>query len=217
MVSRRDEAWVYPETITMHELTMGIHHFRPNDFRSSHALFELRTRSGKPEALVITCSDLAIDPYALIPTNVEDLYVVQNFGNLVVPGGTQAHGASQLEQALGLYPIRDIVVCGHASCVVMRCLLADERDERPPVVRWLGHAARTRAIVEEHYAGLTGEDLVELAAAENVLVQLENLRALPAVALRLDQGSLHLHGWLYTGGMILAYDPQANRFVRLAQ
>lgn len=201
----------------MQELTKGIHRFRPDDFRSSHALFELRTRSGRPEALVITCSDLAIDPYKLIPTNVEDLYVLQNLGNLVVPVDPQADSPSEVEQALGLYPLRDIIVCGHTPCGVMRHLLADEGNEMPAVATWLGHAARTRAIVEEHYAGLTGEELVEVAAAENVIVQLENLRAIHAIALRLDQGSLHLHGWLYTGGMILAYDPHADGYVPLLQ
>jgi carbonic anhydrase len=201
----------------MQELNKGIHRFRPEDFRSSHALFELRTRSGKPEALIITCSDHEIDPCKLIPTNVEDLYVLQNFGNLVIPYDHQADSPSGVEQALGLYPVRDIIVCGHAPCGVMRHLLAGEGNEMPWVGTWLGHAARTRAIVEEHYAGLRGEDLVEVAAAENVLVQLENLRAIPAVALRLEQGSLHLHGWLYSDGKILVYDSHADRFVPLVQ
>jgi carbonic anhydrase len=56
-----------------------------------------------------------------------------------------------------------------------------------------------------------------VTAAENVLVQLENLRSIPAVALRLDRVSLYLHGWLHTGGMILVYDPHADCFVPLVQ
>ena len=59
----------------------------------------------------------------------------------------------------------------------------------PSVAAWLGHAARTRAIVAEHYSQLAGEALLTAAAAENVLVQLENLRTIPAVALGLDGAS----------------------------
>jgi carbonic anhydrase len=201
----------------VHELRKGIHRFRPENFRSSHSLFGLGARSGGPEALVITCSDLETDPYRLIPTNVDDLYIIQNVGNLVIPHDSGAVSPTGVEQALALYPLRDIIVCGHTPCGVMRHLLADERDEPPPVAAWLGHAARTRAIVREHYHGHKGEGLVEVAAAENVLVQLENLRTIPAVALRTDQGSLHLYGWLYTDGEIMAYDPRAERFVPLAQ
>ena len=59
----------------MIELIRGIHDFRPEDFRSSHRLFEQEGRAGKPETLIVACSDLDIDPYSLIMTNLRDLYV----------------------------------------------------------------------------------------------------------------------------------------------
>lgn len=53
---------------------------------------------------------------------------------------------------------------------------------------------------------------------ENVLVQLENLRTLPAVAARLASGDLHLHGWVYEleTGEVFAWNPSVDQFVTLS-
>ena len=50
-------------------------------------------------------------------------------------------------------------------------------------------------------------------------MQLENLRTLPAVAFRLAQGDLHLHGWVYKieTGEVFAYDWASGQFVPLAE
>jgi carbonic anhydrase len=51
----------------------------------------------------------------------------------------------------------------------------------------------------------------------NILVQLANLRSTPSIAARLDGGDLHVHGWLYSDGVITVYDPHLAKFVDLAQ
>jgi len=60
---------------------------------------------------------------------------------------------------------------------------------------------------------------VTATVEENVLVQLENLRTLPAVASRLVKGDLHVHGWVYKieTGEVFAYDSTNGQFVPLAQ
>ena len=205
----------------MQTLIKGIHRLRPAEFRSSHALFELPGQGRSPEALVIACSELPIDPYSLIPTNFADVYVLQNFGNFAAPfDPRQPDQDASVEAALALYPLKDVVVCGHTSCDVMRNVLAfDEgRDaEMPLLVKTLRHAERTRHIMAEHYGHLFGEPLLAAAIEENVLVQLENLRTIPAVASRLKGGDLHLHGWIYAAGVIFVYDPHQEQFVPLAQ
>lgn len=79
------------------------------------------------------------------------------------------------------------------------------------------HTKRTRHIITEYYGHLAGEPLLAAAIEENVLVQLENLRTIPVVALRLNRGDLHLHGWIYAGGVIFVYDPHQEQFVPLTQ
>jgi carbonic anhydrase len=89
----------------------------------------------------------------------------------------------------------------------------------PSVSSWLSHAETTRRIVKENYTHLNGDALVTATVEENVLVQLENLRTLPAVASRLVRGDLHLHGWVYKieTGDVFAYDMASGQFVPLAQ
>ena len=203
----------------MQELARGIHRLLPRYFRPAHALFELPSRGQGPEALLIACSDLGIDPYSLIPTNSTDLYVLQNIGNLVAPYDPRdPDPSSSIEAALGLYPIKDIVVCGHTPCGVIQNFLANsEAAEIPRVAEWLHHAERTRTILSEHYRHLKGDSLLAAAVEENVLVQLEHARTIPAVAERLERGSLHLHGWVYASRRIFVYDPYQEQFVDPAQ
>jgi carbonic anhydrase len=52
---------------------------------------------------------------------------------------------------------------------------------------------------------------------ENVLVQLEHVRSLPAVRDALDRGLVTLHAWMYEieTGTIYSYDPEAEEFTPL--
>lgn len=191
-------------------LAPGIHRFRPEHFRSSYAVFQQRARSN-PGVLVITCSDPGADPFRLIPVRPVVRYVHQNFGNLVLP--SKSGMRSDVDVLLELHSIMDIVVCGHAPCEVMRLVLSRHWHE----TAWLRHAARTRTIVFDNYRGASEDQLVGIASAENVLVQLENLCLNPTVARGLDSGSIHLHGWLCANRRISAYVPRTNRFVPLVQ
>ena len=205
----------------MQTLIRGIHRLRPEDFRSSHALFRLTGQGQSPGALVLACSELRIDPCSLIPTNFGALYVLQNFGNFAAAfDPRQPDQDASVGAALALYPLKDLVVCGHTSCGVMRNVLASDPggDEEPPLmVKTLRHGERTRHIMAEHYGHLIGDRLLAAAIEENVLVQLENLRTIPAVASRLARGDLHLHGWVYASGAIFVYDPDQEQFVPLSQ
>ena len=101
----------------------------------------------------------------------------------------------------------------------MHGLLDPAAVEKLPAVRaWLTHAETTRRIMAENYQHLAGDELLTATIEENVLVQLENLRTLPAVAARLAKGDLHVHGWVYKieTGEVFAYDP-AGRPVRAAR
>ena len=89
----------------------------------------------------------------------------------------------------------------------------------PAVSSWLSHAEMTRRIIRDNYGHLEGDRLLTAAIEENVLVQLENLRTLPAVGSRLVRGDLHLHGWVYKieTGEVFAYDVGTGQFVKLAE
>jgi carbonic anhydrase len=205
----------------MQKLIQGIHEFQQRDFRPLQGLFEQLAHGQSPETLFITCSDSRIDPNRLTRSNPGELFILRNAGNIVPPHGAANGGeAATIEFAVAGLGVKDIIVCGHSHCGAMKGLLEPEAVAvMPAVAAWLSHAATTQRIVRENYDHLEGERLLTAAVEENVLVQLENLRTLPAVASRLVRGDLHLHGWVYKieTGEVFAFDSRQGQYVPLAE
>lgn len=205
----------------MQKLIQGIHRFQQESFRPLQGLFEHLSKGQSPETLFITCSDSRIDPSLLTRSNPGDLFILRNAGNIVPPHGAAGGGeAATIEFAVVALGVKDIVICGHSHCGAMRGLLhPEEIASLPAVSSWLAHAEKTGRIVKENYGHLDGERLLTATIEENVLVQLENVRTLPAVASKLVDGTLHLHGWVYKleTGEVFAYEWDSGQFVPLAK
>lgn len=205
----------------MQRLIQGIHEFQETDFRPLEGLFQQLAHGQNPETLFITCSDSRIDPSLLTQTKPGELFILRNAGNIVPPQGAANGGeAATIEFAVAGLGVRDIIVCGHSHCGAMKGLLEpDSLTQLPTVAAWLRHAETTRRIVTDNYRELSPERLLTATIEENVLVQLEHLRTLPAVASRLVRGDLHLHGWVYKieTGEVFAFDPASGQFVTLAE
>jgi carbonic anhydrase len=204
----------------MQRLVNGVHSFQEHYFAKRRAFFEqLVERGQSPETLFITCSDSRIVPTLLTSTEPGELFIVRNVGNIVpevnLPGGT----AAAIEYAVEVLKIANIVVCGHTHCGAMQAILNPDTTATLPFVRrWLAQTSRLREIVQQRYQHLSGADLVTAAAQENVLVQLENLRAFPFISDRLERGSLQLSGWIFmieTGG-VYEFDPASGQFLDIA-
>lgn len=204
----------------MQKLVQGIHQFRTNIFSSQRELFERLARGQSPDALFITCSDSRINPNLITQTEPGELFIVRNAGNIVPPHGPLNSGEeAAIEFAVVGLGIKDIIVCGHSHCGAMKGLLQPENlREMPAMGAWLSHAEATRRIMRDRYTHLTDNALVTATAQENVLVQLENLRTHPAVAVGLARGDLKLHGWMYKieTGEVFAYDPESAQFIPLS-
>lgn len=205
----------------MQKLIQGIHRFQQETFRPLQGLFEQLSHGQNPETLFITCSDSRIDPNLLTRSKPGDLFILRNAGNIVPPHGAACGGeAATIEFAVGALGVKDIIICGHSHCGAMKGVLEPEMVATlPAVAAWLAHADATRRIVQANYKHLDGDRLVMAAVEENVLVQLENLRTLPAVAAQLAQGNLHLHGWVYkiATGDVFAYDLASGQFIPVAK
>jgi carbonic anhydrase len=202
----------------MQKLVGGLHEFQTNYFARNRELFRrLATQGQNPETLFITCADSRVVPNLLTSSAPGELFIVRNIGNVVpraLPGGT----AAAIEYAVEVLGVKDIIICGHTHCGAMQAILEPERMDRLPFVRrWLKETTRVREIVLERYRDLTGPDLVTAAAAENVLVQLENVRSYAYIAERLDAGTLHLSGWIFRieTGDVFSYDPELGQFSQL--
>lgn len=205
----------------MHKLIKGIHQFQAGSFLPLKGLFQQLAKGQNPETLFITCSDSRIDPSLLTQSKPGDLFILRNAGNIIPPHGAGQGGeAATIELAVSALGVRDIIICGHSHCGAMQGLLNPEQvASLPAVSSWLTHAETTRRIMRDNYAHLDGDRLLSATIEENVLVQLENLRTLPAVGSRMVRGDLHLHGWVYKieTGEVFAYDVASSQFVKLAE
>ena len=202
----------------MQILVDGVHHFQNVGFAENRELFERLAKGQNPVACFITCSDSRIDPNLITSAKPGQLFIVRNVGNLVPCYGTVNNGElAAVEFAVTALGIKDIIVCGHTPCGAMKAVLQPRQARNSGCLQdWLRHADATAAIVRSHYSHLNGSALLTAAAEENVLVQLEHLRTSPAVAARLAQGTLGLHGWMYKieTGEVFAYDSNERQFVK---
>jgi carbonic anhydrase len=200
----------------MQKLVDGVHAFHSQYFADHRALFRrLAERGQNPETLFITCSDSRVVPNLITSTEPGDLFIVRNVGNVVphvtVPGGT----AAAIEYAVEVLGVANVIVCGHTHCGAVNAIMNPETMDRLPYVkRWLAQGERVRRIVAERYGHLDEAGRMMAAVEENVLVQLENLRAFPNIAERLERGVLTMSGWVYeiASGDVFEFDPNAGQF-----
>ncbi len=201
----------------MQKLVRGIHNFQVTHFSENQELFQQLARGQQPDTLLITCSDSRIRPGLLTQAQPGDIFVLRNAGNIVPPYGASSGGeGATIEFGVAALGIKHILVMGHSNCGAMKGLLQPESlTELPLVANWLKHAEATRQVVRANYQDCEGEDLLNAAIKENVLMQLDNLRTYPAVAARLVKGELMLHAWIYQidTGQVLAFDPARSQFV----
>jgi carbonic anhydrase len=202
----------------MKKLMRGLREFRSNYFYSHQELFEQLSQGQKPRVLFITCSDSRIDPNLITQSELGDLFVIRNAGNIIPPYGAANGGeGAAVEYAIQALGIEQVVICGHSHCGAMKGLLHlnQLQADMPLVYDWLKHAEATRRLVLDNYHSLDDEQLLEIAVAENVLTQIENLKTYPVIHSRIYQRKLKIYGWIYLieTAEILAYDPVNHAYM----
>lgn len=202
----------------MKKLIRGLNQFRKTYVPGHQELLEQLSHGQKPRVLFITCSDSRVDPNLITSTDVGELFVIRNAGNIVPPFGAANGGeGGTIEYAISALDIKQVIVCGHSHCGAMKGLLKlnELQAKMPLVYDWLQHAEATRRLVLENYPKQTGEELIETLVAENVLVQIENLKTYPAVRAKLHRGELRIYGWIYEieTGEVLAYDAETHTYL----
>jgi carbonic anhydrase len=202
----------------MKKLIEGLQQFRQNYVPAHRELLAQLAQAQKPGVMFITCSDSRIDPNLVTQAEIGELFIVRNAGNIIPPyGATNGGEGATIEYAIHALGIEQIIVCGHTHCGAMKGLLHLNKlqEDMPLVYDWLKHAEGTRRLVKDSYTNHSDEELLEVAVAENVLTQIENLKTYPLVHSRLYQGKLHIYGWVYQieTGEVLAYDPVTHHYV----
>lgn len=166
---------------------------------------DARTDSLDRGVLLITCSDIGIDPYTRLDHDYSRVCVIQNAGNTVQPDDPHVEGA------IAIYDVRLIILCGHSACDVVRRLSHGASSAAPfacpaaPIIYPAGYATDYQP---------PGHGTNGSLATSHLLSQFQNLMALPGVVRRKATNALHVYCWVYDDktGAVLQYDSHANVF-----
>ncbi|HTV03815.1 MAG TPA: carbonic anhydrase [Acidobacteriaceae bacterium] len=199
--------------MTVEKLVEGISRFQHDVYPKEKDFFERLAMGQRPDTLFITCADSRINPHLLTQSKPGELFICRVIGNIVPPYPGAIGGISAtVEYAAAVLRVPEIIVCGHTDCGVMKAALHPEEVRKyPSIAAWLRYVR-----VEDRQANPTPEYLLAMAE-RNVRAQLENLRTHPSVAVRLKEGNLTLHGWVYHigPGKVTAWDEASREFVEI--
>jgi carbonic anhydrase len=198
------------------DILQGLKQFQKRVYPKHRDLFQKLALGQRPKALFITCSDSRIDPGMLTQSRPGELFISRVIGNIVPRYPKTIGGVSAtIEYAVGVLGVPDVIICGHTDCGVMKGVL-NPRALKPlaNVTAWLRHAQPARRAAEKSNVRSASPEFLLSLAELNVVEQLKNLRTHPAVAKRLRQGNLRLHGWVYHigKGLVTAYNSDRKKF-----
>jgi carbonic anhydrase len=203
----------------MQRLIEGYSRFRSKIFPQHSQLFERLAVAQKPQALFIACSDSRVMPEMVMQCDPGDLFPCRNAGNLVPPPSETTSGvAATIEYAIRVLNVPDVVVCGHSDCGAMKSILQHEDLDKLPMVKsWLQHAGPSSRWLRgamEDAASWSFEQKLKMLTEANVIMQMQNLLAHPAVAEGVKAGTLNVHGWMYDigSGAIRRFDSESGIF-----
>lgn len=202
----------------MKKLVRGLEEFKQHYVAEHLNLLEELSHGQAPRVLFIACSDSRISPNLVTQADLGELFVIRNAGNIIPPYGAANGGeGGAIEYAISALGIEQVIICGHSHCGAMKGLLKLNKLQKgmPLVYDWLRHAEATRRMVLDNYPEAEGEELVEILVAENVLIQIDNLKTYPVVRSRLEQGKLQIYAWVYhiETGEVLAYDAATHTYL----
>ncbi|MGA2649274.1 MAG: carbonic anhydrase [Terracidiphilus sp.] len=205
----------------MDRLIAGHKRFLAEVFPGKRTQFKLLSDRQAPEWLFITCSDSRIVPDLILGTGPGDLFISRNAGNVVPMTSHDVDGTTAtIEYAVDVLRVKSAILCGHSDCGALKAALnRKDLEKLPKAQRWLSHVEGAWS----HRQPLNPADgeHAELASLirGNVVAQLWNLKAQPAVGRAVQEGRLTVHGWYYDilSGKIEEFDEQMRRFLPLAE
>lgn len=205
-------------------LVKGHELFKKSYFKNHEKEFlELAQKGQQPKVLFIGCSDSRVMPNLITKSGPGDLFMIRNIGNFVAPfkPDEDFHStAAAIEYAVSVLKIKEIIICGHTQCGA--CASLFETIEDPELVHtkhWLklGEEAKNMA-VEVLGADAEKEKLLRLTEQLSVVKQIEHILTYPAVKRGVDEGTIHIHGWVYNlaTGDIVYYNSDDGCFESLS-
>lgn len=209
--------------IKNNEILKGNDLFKKSYFKKHEKeLIDLAENGQHPKALFIGCADSRVIPNLITQSAPGDLFVLRNVGNFVAPykPDEDFHAtASGIEYAVTVLKIQEIIICGHTECGAIAALYSDIEDKAlVHTKKWLSLGAKAKSLAKSSISKTaTQDELLRLTEKLSVVFQIENLLTYPYVKKGVENGSIHIHAWLYDihSGEIEYYDPDDSTFKTL--
>lgn len=189
-------------------LRHGAEKFIVNYARERQELLNELALGQKPHTLLITCADSRINPNALFSSDLGELFIIRNAGNIInkYEFSVANETTAAIEFALGVLEIRNIVICAHSDCGAIKSCVYDTNINYPNLKIWL-QQIKTEL---NPYAPLD----LDQAIKRNLLNQIENLTTFPLVKELLATNKLNIAAWMYDvkSAEVLLWDQINNCF-----
>jgi carbonic anhydrase len=169
-----------------------------------------------PTAMVIACCDARADVSTIFDAEPGDIFILRNVANLVPPYEPEGkyHGTSAgIEFAVQGLKVPHLIILGHSRCGGVASYRHRVRDKVPEhgfIGSWLTMLDDLK-IDESEIFEFGDETAFEFAAIRSSLA---NLRTLPFVKKREEEGLLSLHGLHFdlASGTLLSLDHDRGSF-----
>ena len=206
------------------ELIAGLGRFRAGYFAGRKAEYAGLIEKGQnPHVLMIACSDSRYSPVRITDAAPGAIFALENIGAFVPPYETYSRTVgfdAALEYAVDHLKISDIIVCGHSDCGAVKTLMnLGELPHDSGIREWLRYAESVPSLARERIEreGCNASDeklLREFAELEFIKLSLTNLATYDRVAMRIENGTLKLHGWHFdiANALLRILDPESGEF-----
>ena len=194
--------------------------------RQHSAYRDWAAKGQNPKVLMIGCSDSRVNPAIVTQAGLGELFVVNNVANIVPPykegEGTHHSTSAAIEYAVNHLNIEHIIIMGHSGCGGVKALMTKEENAANDgpysfLSHWIEIISPAKERVLKDFPDTDIDGQCHACEKEAILVSLNNLAGFPWVKKRIQEGTLHIHGWHFSvaDALLQVYEVDSGIFTTI--
>lgn len=146
--------------------------FKDQEYQNLESVFSKLEEGQNPHTLLVTCSDSRIVPSLIGQYGPGEVFVIRNAGNAIpkYQDDLDDSVAATIEYAIQVLKIKELIVCGHSNCGAVSAVYSDLPENLNLLNNYISNLSPLKHRCDENGPR---------AVKENVLMQVENLKAYP--------------------------------------
>jgi carbonic anhydrase len=197
---------------TVHDiLKHSMQNFLGEHAKENQQLLTSIEASNKPHTLLITCSDIRLNPHAFFSVGLGELFVIRNLGNIIPEFSRNSPHAetATIEFAINDLGIRNVVICAHTECSAINACMYNNLHNHSNLNSYL---ETIKHGFSENYP-LTIDDGVKF----NLLQQFNHLIQYPMIAKLLNKKQIQVSAWIYDANAthLLEWNTETRKFIQM--